>query len=99
MTARELRLFGRSNKVKIAHPVGPIGRPAESSGAVDLPYQMFLMLPFVVTVAAMAAFSRRPRCWFRSAARSARLRGLGRPAPRNSSLSRRTGLTISALDE
>ncbi len=33
----------------------------QSSGAVDLPYQMFLMLPFVVTIVAMALFSRRAR--------------------------------------
>jgi simple sugar transport system permease protein len=33
----------------------------QSSGAIDLPYQMFLMLPFVVTILAMAAFSRRAR--------------------------------------
>ncbi len=61
MTARELRLFGRSDTVKIALPAGPIGRPAESSGAIDLPNQFFLMLPFVVTILAMALFSRRAR--------------------------------------
>ncbi len=33
----------------------------QSSGAIDLPYQVFLMLPFVVTILAMAAFSRRAR--------------------------------------
>ena len=33
----------------------------QSSGAVDLPYQMFLMLPFVVTIVAMVLFSRRAR--------------------------------------
>jgi simple sugar transport system permease protein len=30
----------------------------QSSGAIDLPYQIFLMLPFVITIVAMAAFSR-----------------------------------------
>ncbi len=33
----------------------------QSSGAIDLPYQIFLMLPFVVTIAAMAVFSRSAR--------------------------------------
>ena len=33
----------------------------QSSGAIDLPYQFFLMLPFVVTIVAMAAFSRSAR--------------------------------------
>ncbi len=33
----------------------------QSSGAIDVPYQLFLMLPFVVTIVAMAAFSRRAR--------------------------------------
>ncbi len=33
----------------------------QSSGAIDLPYQVFLMLPFVVTIVAMAAFSRSAR--------------------------------------
>ena len=33
----------------------------QSSGAIDLPYQIFLMLPFVVTIVAMAAFSRSAR--------------------------------------
>jgi simple sugar transport system permease protein len=33
----------------------------QSSGAIDLPYQVFLMLPFVVTIVAMALFSRRAR--------------------------------------
>jgi ABC-type uncharacterized transport system permease subunit len=33
----------------------------QSSGAIDLPYQLFLMLPFVATVVAMALFSRRAR--------------------------------------
>ncbi len=33
----------------------------QSSGAIDLPYQFFLMLPFVVTILAMALFSRRAR--------------------------------------
>jgi simple sugar transport system permease protein len=30
-------------------------------GAIDLPYRMFLMLPFVATILAMALFSRRAR--------------------------------------
>jgi simple sugar transport system permease protein len=33
----------------------------QTSGAIDLPYQIFLMLPFVVTILAMALFSRRAR--------------------------------------
>jgi simple sugar transport system permease protein len=33
----------------------------QSSGAIDLPYQVFLMLPFVVTIVAMAVFSRSAR--------------------------------------
>lgn len=33
----------------------------QSSGAIDLPYQFFLMLPFVVTIVAMAVFSRSAR--------------------------------------
>ena len=33
----------------------------QSSGAIDLPYQVFLMLPFVVTVLAMAVFARSAR--------------------------------------
>lgn len=31
----------------------------QSSGAIDLPYQVFLMLPFVVTILAMAAVARK----------------------------------------
>ena len=33
----------------------------QSSGVIDLPYQLFLMLPFVVTILAMALFARRAR--------------------------------------
>jgi len=33
----------------------------QSSGAIDLPYQLFLMLPFVATILAMALFSRQAR--------------------------------------
>lgn len=33
----------------------------QSSGALDLPYQLFLMAPFVVTVLAMALFARNAR--------------------------------------
>ena len=33
----------------------------QSSGAIDLPYQLFLMLPFLVTVLAMAAVARSAR--------------------------------------
>ncbi|NIM28421.1 MAG: ABC transporter permease [Gammaproteobacteria bacterium] len=33
----------------------------QSSGAIDLPYQLFLMLPFLLTVVAMAMLSRNAR--------------------------------------
>ncbi|MGF1608018.1 MAG: ABC transporter permease [Kiloniellales bacterium] len=33
----------------------------QSSGAIDVPYQLFLMLPFVVTILAMAIFARKAR--------------------------------------
>jgi ABC-type uncharacterized transport system permease subunit len=33
----------------------------QSSGDIDVPYQVFLMLPFVVTIIAMAVFSRSAR--------------------------------------
>jgi simple sugar transport system permease protein len=33
----------------------------QSSGTLDLPYQLFLMLPFVVTILAMALFARSAR--------------------------------------
>jgi simple sugar transport system permease protein len=33
----------------------------QSSGAIDLPYQIFLLLPFLVTVLAMALFARNVR--------------------------------------
>ena len=33
----------------------------QSSGVIDLPYQLFLLLPFLVTVVAMALFSRNAR--------------------------------------
>lgn len=33
----------------------------QSSGAIDLPYQLFLMLPFLMTVVAMAVLSRSAR--------------------------------------
>ena len=33
----------------------------QSSGDIDLPYQVFLMMPFVVTIVAMAVFSRSAR--------------------------------------
>jgi ABC-type uncharacterized transport system permease subunit len=33
----------------------------QSSGAIDLPYQLFLMLPFLMTVVAMALLSRNAR--------------------------------------
>lgn len=33
----------------------------QSSGAIDLPYQLFLMLPFLLTVVAMAALARNAR--------------------------------------
>jgi simple sugar transport system permease protein len=33
----------------------------QSSGAIDLPYQLFLMLPFVVTILAMAVLARSAR--------------------------------------
>lgn len=33
----------------------------QSSGAIDLPYQLFLMLPFLLTVVAMALLSRNAR--------------------------------------
>jgi simple sugar transport system permease protein len=33
----------------------------QSAGGIDLPYQLFLMLPFLVTIIAMAVFSRSAR--------------------------------------
>ena len=30
----------------------------QSAGVIDVPYQVFLMLPFVVTIVAMAVFAR-----------------------------------------
>ena len=33
----------------------------QSSGVIDVPYQLFLMLPFVVTILAMALFARKAR--------------------------------------
>lgn len=33
----------------------------QSSGAIDVPYQVFLMLPFLVTIVAMAVFARSAR--------------------------------------
>jgi simple sugar transport system permease protein len=33
----------------------------QSSGAIDVPYQIFLMLPFVVTIVAMAVLARSAR--------------------------------------
>ncbi len=33
----------------------------QSSGAIDLPYQLFLMMPFVVTIVAMAVLARSAR--------------------------------------
>ena len=33
----------------------------QSSGAIDVPYQVFLMMPFVVTILAMAIAARRAR--------------------------------------
>jgi len=41
--------------------VDALGLRLQSSGAIDLPYQLFLMLPFVVTILAMALFARRAR--------------------------------------
>ncbi|MCP4328338.1 MAG: ABC transporter permease [Alphaproteobacteria bacterium] len=33
----------------------------QSAGAIDVPYQIFLMMPFVITIVAMAVFSRSAR--------------------------------------
>jgi len=41
--------------------VEALGLRLQSSGAIDLPFQLFLMLPFVVTIVAMALLSRNAR--------------------------------------
>ncbi len=41
--------------------VEALGLRLQFAGVIDIPYQVFLMLPFVVTILAMAAFSRRAR--------------------------------------
>jgi simple sugar transport system permease protein len=41
--------------------VDALGLRLQSSGAIDLPYQVFLMLPFVVTIVAMAVLARSAR--------------------------------------
>ncbi len=38
-----------------------LGLRLQSSGGIEVPYQLFLMLPFVTTVVAMAVFARRAR--------------------------------------
>jgi simple sugar transport system permease protein len=38
-----------------------LGLRLQSSGGLDLPYQVFLMLPFLATIVAMAAFARKAR--------------------------------------
>ena len=41
--------------------VEALGLRLQSAGAIAVPYQVFLMLPFVVTIVAMAALSRSAR--------------------------------------
>ena len=41
--------------------VEALGLRLQSSGAIDLPYQVFLMMPFVVTILAMAVIARKAR--------------------------------------
>lgn len=41
--------------------VEALGLRLQSSGAIDVPYQLFLMLPFVVTIVAMAVLARSAR--------------------------------------
>jgi ABC-type uncharacterized transport system permease subunit len=38
-----------------------LGLRLQSSGGIDLPYQLFLMLPFVATIVAMAVLARKAR--------------------------------------
>jgi general nucleoside transport system permease protein len=38
-----------------------LGLRLQSSGGLDLPYQVFLMLPFLATIVAMAVFARKAR--------------------------------------
>ena len=38
-----------------------LGLRLQSSGGIDLPYQVFLMLPFLATILAMAVFARKAR--------------------------------------
>ena len=38
-----------------------LGLRLQSSGGIDLPYQVFLMLPFVATIVAMAVLARKAR--------------------------------------
>ncbi len=55
------RSWSGQTLIRSDHPLGQTSHPAASQGAIDLPYQFFLMLPFVVTILAMALFSRRAR--------------------------------------
>ncbi|MFQ5957995.1 MAG: ABC transporter permease [Alphaproteobacteria bacterium] len=41
--------------------VEALGLRLQSSGAIDVPYQIFLMMPFVVTIVAMAVLARAAR--------------------------------------
>jgi general nucleoside transport system permease protein len=38
-----------------------LGLRLQSSGGIDVPYQVFLMLPFVATIVAMAVLARKAR--------------------------------------
>ena len=38
-----------------------LGLRLQSSGGIGLPYQLFLMLPFLVTIVAMAILARKAR--------------------------------------
>ncbi len=41
--------------------VEALGLRLQSAGAIELPYQLFLMVPFVVTIVAMAVLARAAR--------------------------------------
>ncbi len=41
--------------------VEALGLRLQSAGAIDLPYPIFLMMPFVVTIVAMAVLARAAR--------------------------------------
>ena len=54
-------VYGRCGGCDLQHLDDALQLRLQASGVIDLPYQLFMMMPFVFTIVAMAAVSRSAR--------------------------------------